>query len=203
MDDGRKTSGSLRRRQRRRQVLMALGVVLLALLGVYAVVRPDPKEKEVERLKGAILGNVLSRDNREMAAFAGQPGQPGQPGAVKDPMEDYDSIKLTVGKLDPDTRKRIFRDVLRARLVNAREQTANLSEEKKREIVQKMVQDVRDRYAKMPGEKRAQTKADAESAKGQERTREALDFYFKEFSAKERELMDPLVNEMLTRLNNL
>jgi len=200
----------LQRRQRRRRVLMALGVVLLVLLGTYAVVRPDPKEKEVERLKGAILNNVLARDDREMASFGGKVGQPvggaaaAATAAANNPLgEDYGAIKESVSKLDPETRKRIFRDVLRARLENARERTANLSEAKKREIVQEMVKDVRARYAKMPEDKRAATKTEAESAKGKERTREALDFYFNEFSAKERELMDPLVNEMLTRLNNL
>lgn len=154
---------------------------LLAGLVIYGVVRPDPEEREYNKIKGIIL--------------SGEPGK-------EDP-ETHREFRKLMEKLKPETRERLMAEIMRERLSQAREKTKNLTEAQKREKIDVMVSEVRERFSKLSDKERDKIKADMNTSEGKKRFKRSLDFYYTEFTAQERDLMDPLVNEIMTGLNSL
>jgi hypothetical protein len=65
------------------------------------------------------------------------------------------------------------------------------------------VQETRKRFSKMSEEEGTKIKERINSSEGREMFKKTLDFYSSEFTAKERELLDPLVYEIITGINSL
>jgi hypothetical protein len=172
---------SLTKVKRRRLIVLAGVSLLLAGLVVYGVMRPDPEEQEYNRIRGIIL--------------SGEPG--------KDDQEAHREFRRIMGKLKPETRERLMTEIMRERLSQAREKVKNMSDDQKREKIAVMATEVRDRFSKLGDKEREKIKADMNTAEGKTRFKKSIDFYYTEFTSQERNLMDPLVNEILTGLNSL
>jgi len=172
---------SLNRVKKRRLVILSGFSLLLVGLVIYGVMRPDPEEQEYNKIKGIILSS--------------EPG--------KDDPEVHREFRKLMDKLKPETRERLMTEIMRERLSQAREKTKNLSDEQKREKIDTMVVEVRKGFSKLGDNEREKIKADMNSAEGKKRFKRSLDFYYTEFTSQERNLMDPLVNEIMTGLNSL
>ncbi|MFA6292253.1 MAG: hypothetical protein WC637_10750 [Victivallales bacterium] len=172
---------SLSKVKRHRLVILTGFSLLLAGLVLYGVMRPDPEEQEYNKIKGIIL--------------SGEPGN--------DDPETRREFRNIMDKLKPETRERLMTEIMRERLSQAREKTKNLSDEQKREKIDSMVAEVRKGFSKLSDKEREKIKADMNSAEGKKRFKRSLDFYYTEFTSQERNLMDPLVNEIMTGLNSL
>ncbi len=172
---------SLNRVKKRRLVILTGFSILLAGLVIYGVMRPDPEEQEYNKIKGIILSS--------------EPG--------KDDPETRREFRNIMDKLKPETRERLMTEIMRERLSQAREKTKNLSDEQKREKIDTMVSEIRKGFSKLGDKEREKIKADMNSAEGKKRFKRSLDFYYTEFTSQERNLMDPLVNEIMTGLNSL
>ena len=112
-------------------------------------------------------------------------------------------IRDEIKKLKPETRKKLVKALMHARLDEARRKAAHLSDREKKEIVQKMVARVRKRFNSLSPEEKEKRRKKFNSPKGKKRVKEAMNFYMNELSAKERELLDPLVREMMINLDTL
>jgi len=172
---------TLNKVKRRRLIVLAGVSLLLAGLVIYGVMRPDPEEQEYNKIKGIIL--------------AGEPG--------KDDQETHRDFRKIMEKLKPETRERLMTEIMRERLSQAREKVKNMSDEQKREKIAVMVTEVRERFSKLGDKEREKIKADMNTAEAKKRFKRSIDFYYTEFTSQERDLMDPLVNEILTGLNSL
>jgi uncharacterized protein (UPF0305 family) len=150
-------------------------------LVIYGVMRPDPEEQEYNRIKGTIL--------------TGEPG--------RDDPEARREFRKIMDKLKPEARERLMTEIMRERLNQAREKTKNLSDEQKREKIAVMVAETRERFSKLSDKERERIKDDMNTPEGKKRFKRALDFYYTEFTSQERNMMDPLVNEIMTGLNSL
>lgn len=172
---------SLRKVKRRRLVILAWVSLLLAGLVIYGVMRPDPEELEYNKIKGVILTGEAGKSD---------------PGTHRE-------LRKLMEKLKPETRERLMTEIMRERLNQARDKTKNLSDEQKREKIAVMVSEVRERFSKLSDKERDKIKADMNTAEGKKRFKSSLDFYYTEFTTHERNLMDPLVNEIMTGLDSL
>lgn len=172
---------SLSKVKRRRLFILVGASLLLAGLVIYGVMRPDPEEREFNKIKGIVL--------------SGEPG--------KDDPEARREFRKLMDKLKPETRERLMTEIMRERLNQARDKVKNMNEDQKREKIAVMVSEVRERFSKFSDKEREKIKADMNSPEGKKRFKRSLDFYYTEFTSQERTLMDPLVNEIMTGLNSL
>jgi hypothetical protein len=180
--NGEKRSGNSLERMKRARLLALLGAgALLAGLVAYGVLRPDPEERKIAELKGLILS--------------------AKPGAVS--ADRRRELRGMVEKLSPETRSKLIREVMRARLDDFRQKNSGLSKEEKRAKVEEVVAKMRERFSKLTPEARAGIKDGLGTEAGKKRMKEAMGFYYTEFTAEERELLDPLVNELSIELNSL
>ena len=171
---------SLSRVRLLRRLGLAFTVTAMAALLAYSVFRPDPEEQEVARLKGLALSESGPRDESARREF-----------------------HAAVERLSPATRKKLAREIIREQLHRMREQTRDWSMAQKQEQVDKMIAQVRENFAKLDDEQRAAIRTDFQSAEGKARLRDSFDFYYAEFTAEERNLLDPLVCEILGHLDAL
>ncbi|MEI6422063.1 MAG: hypothetical protein WCP55_07580 [Lentisphaerota bacterium] len=172
---------SLSKVKRRRLVILSAVSFLLAGLVIYGVMRPDPEEREYNRIKDVIL--------------TGEPGGNDQ--------ETRREFRRIMEKLKPETRERLMTEIMRERLSQAREKIKDMNDEQKREKIATMVSEVRERFSKLGDKEREKIKADMKTEEGKKRFKRSIDFYYTEFTSQERNLMDPLVNEIMVGLNSL
>ncbi|MDX9862898.1 MAG: hypothetical protein RBS99_18475 [Rhodospirillales bacterium] len=170
---------SLTKMRRQRQFGLAAALVLLAGLLAYSVLRPDPEEKEFQRLKGIVLTDNPHDDNSRR------------------------EFREAMARLSPETQKRLMREVMREQLHRAREEAQSWSEEQKTARIDELILDVRKNFAKLTGDEREEIRKNFQSDEGKERLRNSLDFYYQEFTAEERKTLDPLVGEFLAHLDAL
>lgn len=165
----------------KRKVMLILASSLLLIIIVYGVMRPSEEEQEYDRLKGIITsGNPQDMNN-----------------------ESRQEMRNSFDKLSPATRKKLIRVVMRSQLDRAREETAGLDLEAKIERIDKMVKKTRERFSKLSNDRKSEIRERLNSEEGRQQVKEGMSFYYTEFSAKERELMDPLVEEILNNLNSI
>jgi hypothetical protein len=158
---------------KRNLTLIGVFLFLAALIG-YSAFRPDPEDQKVAEMKSMIL--------------AAKPG-----GRSADERKE---IRDMINKLSPETRKKLIREVMRARLEEMRAETANLTEEQKQKKVQEVVIKMRERFSKMSPEQWKKAQERMQSPEGKKMMNEALGFFYKEFTPQERELMSPIVEEI-------
>jgi hypothetical protein len=178
-------TSSLEKMKAKRRIALIAVIVILGGFIAFAIFKPDPEEKKYNRLKDLMTGNISGGKDKKLSK------------------EERDQLRRTFEKLSPETRSRLVREVMREHLKMVRKKTANLPEEKKKEIVNKMVMDVRKRFSRMTDAQREKMKADLKSKKGKERLSNAMSVFHTELTAKERELFDPLANEIVIQLNSL
>ncbi|NOY74843.1 MAG: hypothetical protein GXP32_03510 [Kiritimatiellaeota bacterium] len=168
-----KNMNSLEKMKSRRKTALVVTVCVLVSLLLYGVLRPDPEEREISRIKGMILDR--------------KPGRMSQ--------EDRDSIRKLMEKLSPETRQRLATEVMRGMLDQFRKKTAGLTMEEKRKKVDEAVRKMRARFVKMSDERRDKLLERMDSPEATKRMKTALGFYYSDFSPEERKLMDPVVQE--------
>lgn len=175
MNDG------LRRAKNRDRAILAAAVLALSALILYGVLSPSPEEAEFEGLKTSILSRRpggMSRDERA-------------------------EFRKTIEALPPETRRRLFREVARERIREMRARTAGMSDEEVAVEINKMTLRIREGFAKLSPERKKMIKERMESEEFKTAVREGMEFYYQEFSAKERERLDPMVYEWLKGVNSL
>jgi uncharacterized protein (UPF0305 family) len=192
---------SLQKTRRAKHIVLIGIIVFAGLLFVYSISREDPEQEKVEELKTSIL-ELLDDGNKNASQLANDTINRGL-GKRKISREALREIHKQVKKLSPETRKRLVREIMRYRLNKLREKSKNMTRKEKNELVQDMVEKVRERFANMDDKEREKTRNRMESDKGQEDAEDALDFYYNEFSAQERQDFDPVVNEIMNNLNAL
>jgi hypothetical protein len=166
------------------QRLVAISFFVLCLCGLitYNAMRPSQEEKDVDNLRDKILsrrsGGEISEEQRQ-------------------------EMRKLFDRLSPESKDKLAREILEDRLNKMREKTAKMSDEEKILSVKKSVQEFRERFSKISDEERARIKERMNSAEGKEQFKRTLQFYSTEFTAKEREFLDPLVNEVLAGINSL
>ncbi len=165
-------------------LLSGVSALLIGLV-VYGVLKPDPEEQEYNRIKTLILSSSS------------------EPGSPEDRMERRQEFRKLAEKLKPETRERLMTEIMRQRLYEAREKTKDLSEQEKQAKVDEMIVRVREGFEKLNPEQREHIKQDINSEEGKKRMKKSMDFYFTEFTPEERKRLDPLVNEILTKLDSL
>ena len=165
----------------RRKLVLVATVCVLAGLVAYSVLRPDPEERKLNELKNLILDRKPERMSQK----------------------DRDALRAMMEKLSPETRERLVREVMKAKLQEFREKTAGMTLEEKRRKVDEAVRKMRKRFVKMSDEKRAKMRRDMNSPEAKKRMKAALSFYYSDFSPAERELMDPVVEELTIEMNAL
>jgi len=154
--------------------LTLIGVfVFLAALIAYSAFRPDSEDQKIADMKNMIL--------------AVKPG-----GRSAD---ERKSIRDMINKLSPKTRQKLIREIMRGRLEEMREATADLTEEEKQQKVKDIVVKMRERFSKMSPEQRKKAQERMQSPEGKKMMNEALGFFYKEFTPQERQLMGPIVEE--------
>ena len=167
-----------------RRLGLLVGVsLLLAGLVIYGVMKPDPEEQEYSRIKNLILST--------------------EPGSHTDNEETRQEFRKLMDRLKPETRERLMTEIMRQRLTEAREKIKNMNDTEKKAKVEEMTARVRDGFAKLNTEQREKIKVDMNTDEGKKRLKKSIDFYYTEFTTQERNMLDPLVNEIMTGLNNL
>jgi len=163
----------------RRRWGLATALMLLTGLVAYSVLRPDPEERELQRLRGVIL---MDGPRDESARR---------------------ELREAMARLSPETQKKLIREVMREQLHRAREETKDWTGEQKAARVEELILEVRRNFAKLTGDQREDIRRNFQSEEGKERLRDSLDFYYQEFTADERKNLDPLVGEFLAHLDAL
>lgn len=168
--------------RRRRKIALVSVVLVLAGLLLYGVLRPDVEEAQYAALKDAIMSH--------------EPGQQPSPEKRREFREAFE-------RLSPETRDRLMTEIMRDRLYDAREKLKSLSVEDKAQHVEKMISDMRANFQKLSIEQRSEIKERLNSGEGRKRMKKSIDFYYTEFTPEERDLLDPLVNEIIMNIGNL
>ncbi len=168
--------------RRRRIVAICLFSLALAALVTFNAVKPSQEEKDFDYLKEA------------MTADRGRDGISA---------ERREEMRRLFEKLSPESRDKLAREVLRDRLDRMREETAGMTEEEKIAKVDSAIKEFRERFSRISDEERSRIKERLESPEGRERFKKTLEFYSTEFTAKERERLDPLVHEIMAAVNTL
>lgn len=162
---------------KRNITLVGVFLVLGGLIA-YSALRPDPEEQKILEMKTMMLEK--------------KPGQ-----MSKDEREE---IRKMVDRLSPETRKKLIREVMRGRLEQMREETAKMTAEEKRAKVQEVVVKMRKRFSKMTPEQREKARERMNTPEGKERLAEGLDFFYREFTPEERQMLDPIVEEFTIQM---
>ncbi len=168
--------------RRKRKMLIAFFSLVLAGLIVYGALRPSEEDESFVSLKDAFLETPL--------------------GERPDP-EKMKELRKAFDKLSPETKERLMNEIMRERLQEAREKMKEMSIEEKREHVDRMIAESRKNFARLDEAEKARIRERLSSPEGKERIRKSISFYYSEFTPQERELLDPLVNEILSGIGNL
>jgi uncharacterized protein with von Willebrand factor type A (vWA) domain len=172
------TTDTLSRMKMKRNITLICVFLFLGGLIAYSVLRPDAEEQKIAEMKDLMLSKKpgkMSRDERK-------------------------EMRKMLEKLSPGTRKKLIREVMRGRLEEMRADLKDVSEEEKRKKIDKVLVDMRKRFNKMTPEQRDKARERMNTPEGKERMGEALDFFYKEFTPAERQLMDPIVEEFTVQM---
>ena len=169
---------TLSKMKMKRNLTLVCVFLFLGGLIAYSVLRPDPEEQKIAEMKNLMLSK--------------------RPGRMSG--EEREEMRSMINKLSPGTRKKLIREVMRGRLDEMREGTKGLTEEQKREKIDKVVVGMRKRFSKMSPEQRDKARERMNTPEGKEQMGEALDFFYKEFTPAERQLMDPIVEEFTIQM---
>lgn len=217
-------------RAKRRIILSAIGFCAVCVLGYVIFFAGDPDERQARAVTSKI--DKLHDDNLQFIretrqSFGLKPefsapsgGDSPDAKAELSPEKKKEMVKLfqkrrkenrqrmreireEIKKLSPETRKKVVKTMMRSQLDQARRQSAHLSYDDKKKIVDDMIQDIHRQSMKLTPEQREKRKERFNSPEGKQRVKENLDFYMNELSAKERELLDPLAREVLKSIDEL
>ncbi len=168
--------------RRRRIVAICLFSIGLAALVTFNALKPSQVEKDFNYLKEAM---TAGHGRGEISA------------------ERRKEMRKLFEKLSPESRDKLAREVLRDRLDRMRKETRGMTEEEKTAKVDSAIKEFRGRFSKISDKERSRIKERLESPEGRERFKKTLEFYSTEFTAKERERLDPLVHEIMAAVNTL
>ncbi len=195
----------------RRGALILLAV-LLASLVLYGVLRPAPEERSYARLKellmtGGRMGGGPAEGGRGGSRTRPDAGAQGANTALEEHRrfseEERNEIRKLFDEMSPEMRQKLMREIFREQVRQARERLSTIPEEEKIAKVQEAVQQIRTRFSKINDEQRERIKADMNTAEGKQRMADAMKAYTEELTAKERELLDPILYEIYQNLNAL
>lgn len=181
--------------------MLACGSVFLLSLILYSVLRPNPDDVKFNQLKDDILKIVEKRDSgKDIKQISGRLADNLERG---DRSTDFKKLQDTMSSLSPEARKKLTNEIMCERLNNIRKKMEGLNDEEQDKLVDEMARDLKNNLEKMNKKKKDKLKDDMTSKEGKDKMKDALDFYYKNFKAKEREKLDPLVHETIKQLNSL
>ena len=165
----------------KRNLALALIVCSLISLIAYNALKPDPEDAKIAEMKTMIL----DKNPRKMSG------------------DDRRKIRDMMNKLSPETRQKLVHELMRGRLEQIRKETAGMTYKQKEAEVQKLVVRIRQRFSNMTPEQRAKAEDRMNSPQAKKRMKQALKFFYEEFTPEERKLMDPVVQEISVQMANL
>lgn len=169
---------SLSKMKMKRNIILVAVFLFLGGLIAFSVLRPDPEAEKISMMKDLMLSK-----------------KPGKMNA-----EERKSMRDMFKKLSPKTKKKLIKEVMRGRLEDIRSDLAGITEEEKRKKIDQVVVKMRKRFNKMTSEQRKKARERMNTPEGKESMKEALDFFYTEFTPSERQLMDPLVEEFTIQM---
>lgn len=194
-------TSSLDKIRKKRRIILLCGSVFLLCLILYSVLRPDPEEVKFNQLKGDLLRIVDKKDaGKDIKQISGRLAGNLERG---DKSSDFSKLQETMASLSPEARKRLTNEIMCERLNNIRKKMEGLNEEEQDKLIDDMTRELKENFSKMNKKKKDKLKDDLNSKDGKEKMKDALDFYYKKFKAKEREKLDPLVHETMKQINSL
>lgn len=198
---GKTQAGSLDKIRKKRRIVLFCGSVLLLSLLLYSVLRPNPEEVKFNQLKDDLLRIVEKKDaGKDIKQISGRLAGNLERG---DRSSDFSKLQESMSSLSPESRKRLTNEIMRERLNNIRKKMEGLNDEEQDKLIDDMTRDLKDNFEKMNRKKKDKIKDDLNSKEGKDKMKDALDFYYKNFKAKEREKLDPLVHETMKQINSL
>lgn len=171
-------SDTLAKMKMKRNLTLVVVFLLLGGLIAYTALRQDPEEKKILEMKSRMLAKKpgeMSRDERK-------------------------EIRKMVERLSPETRKKLIREVMRGRLEQMREETAEMTIEQKKSKVKEVVLKMRKRFSQMTPEQRKKARERMNTPESKQQMAEALEFYYTEFTPEERQMLDPVVEEFTIQM---
>ena len=169
---------SLSKMKMKRNIILVAVFLFLGGLIAFSVLRPDPEAEQISMMKDLMLAKKPGKMNPE----------------------ERKSMRDMFKKLSPKTKKKLIKEVMRGRLEEMRSNWTGITEEEKRKKVDKMVVGMRKRFNKMTPEQRKKARERMNTPEGKENMKEALGFFYTEFTPSERQLMDPLVEEFTIQM---
>ena len=198
---GKTQAGSLDKIRKKRRIVLFCGSVLLLSLLLYSVLRPNPEEVKFNQLKGDLLRIVEKKDaGKDIKQISGRLAGNLERG---DRSSEFSKLQESMSSLSPEARKRLTNEIMRERLNSIRKKMEGLNDEEQDKLIDDMTKDLKDNFEKMNKKKKDKIKDDLNSKEGKDKMKDALDFYYKNFKAKEREKLDPLVHETMKQINSL
>ncbi len=126
----------------------------------------------------------------------------GHPYAQADP-RTREALRRRWRSFPPETRRRIFEKIARARLDALRLETAKLSPAERSRRIQNALRAMRERRRRLTPQQRRAMQQRLRSPEAREMVRNVLHFYRNQLTARERAELDPLVHEWLRQLEQL
>ncbi|OGV45796.1 MAG: hypothetical protein A2017_18005 [Lentisphaerae bacterium GWF2_44_16] len=194
-------TSSLDKIRRKRRIILACGSVLLLSLLLYSVLRPNPEKVKFNQLKNDLLRMVEKKDaGKDIKQISGRLAGNLERGEKS---SDFSKLQESMSSLSPEARKRLTNEIMCERLNSIRKKMEGLNEQEQDKLVDDMTKDLQDNFEKMNKKKKDKLKDDLNSKEGKDKMKDAMDFYYKNFKAKEREKLDPLVHETMKQINSL
>jgi hypothetical protein len=188
---------SLSKKKRKQRFALAAICVLFAGILAYTALKPESEMEQADDLKDSLL-DILKRDDELFLK-----NQKRSPEENQRRRKALKKIRTEIKKLSPETRKKLTVQLIKSRLDQLREKTDGMSDDEKRDYINDLRKKINDKFDKMSDKERDKIKDRINSDKGKEEMRNALDTYYNSISAKDKELYDPLVMDMLENLNSL
>ena len=164
--------------KKKRQITAVTIFLIFAALLTYSIMKPDPEEQAANEIKDMVLsvnpGKMTKAKRKE--------------------------IRDMMNRLSPETKNKLIREIMRGRLEQMREETAGMTQAQKEAKVHEAVLKIRNRFSKMTPEQRNKAREQLNSPAGKQRMKQALEFYYTEFTPEERQLLDPVVEEISIQL---
>jgi hypothetical protein len=188
---------SLSKKKRKQKFALIAICVLFAGIIAYTMLKPESELEQADDLKNSLL-DIFKKDD---AMFIDNKKR--TPEERKKRREAMKEIRKEINKLSPGTRRKLTIQLVKSRLDQLRKRTKDMNDEEKREYINDLRKKLNDKFDKMSDKERNKLKDRMKSDKGKKDMEDALDTYYNNISAKDKELYDPVVMDMLENLNSL
>ena len=173
--------GSLESRKRKRLFILALMVICLGSLLAWNILRPSDEDQLVAEYEE----RLLSGDMRNATP------------------EERERFRKEWMKLPEKTRERVISNVMKKRLEKVREELSEMSKEEREEKIKVDVEKMKKRFNEMSEDEKKRIKERMKEEDSKKFVKRVRNFFYSELSAREREELDPLMDEWFRQLEAL